>query len=92
MSDPRQTAAVRDSADQAFQSATSYENVTYSSGEYAPSKPFKGLQVGTGGDIKIKGLDEVEVVLSDVPAGVHALAGLAVIETGTAATDITALF
>ena len=92
MSDPRSSQAQRQAADQLHQSAVRYENVIFTDGEFAPEKPFRALQVGTGGDLKIKGLDGDEVVLSDVTAGDHSYGGLAIIETGTTATDITALF
>lgn len=80
------------SSDRIPDSATGYRNVSFTGGEYAPARPFKGLQVETAGDIEIVGIDGTKTVLSGVTAGDHAYAGLKIIEANTTATGITALF
>lgn len=68
----------------------SYEEIDVSAADYAPATPFRALHVGTAGDVVIKGLDGVAATLK-LAAGTHALAGTAIVSSGTDAADLVVI-
>lgn len=74
------------------QSATTYQEADVSAEDFEPSRPFKALHIGGAGNIIIKGVDGVNSPAMAVTAGCWPYGGIAIISTGTTATDITALF
>jgi hypothetical protein len=74
------------------ESATEYDAVSYTSAVYRTSRPFKGLHVGTAGDIEIEDLRGKKTIIPDVGPGPVPYAGKAIHEGNTTATGITALF
>ena len=73
------------------QSANSYEEVTFSSGRYIPTLPFKGLFCTGAGDVEIMGVDGVSVILTLGADSMWPLGGIQVVEAGTTAT-LVAIF
>lgn len=71
------------------QSATCYALVDVSVDPYEPERPFKGLYIGTAGDLQLTGFDG-ETVTFPVAAGCWPFAGTA-IGTDTTAGGIVAL-
>jgi len=86
-------------------SALRYEYVTYANGEYVPGNditadtvyeglqlsPFKGLHISVAGNVAIRGVDDVVVILT-LPAGCWPYGGTGIVEDGTTSTGIIALF
>lgn len=55
--------------------------------------PFRGLMVGTAGDVKIKTLNDTVIVLKNVVAGiVHPIGAKRVYTTGTTAVNIFGIY
>lgn len=55
------------------------------------SPPFKGIYVGTTGDVAIADADGTINVFSNVPVGTHPWGGTKIMSTDTTASDIIAL-
>lgn len=54
---------------------------------------FRYLYVGSTGNVTIKNVNDTEVTFAAVPAGQYIYAsGVAVMETGTGASDIVAIY
>jgi len=79
-------------------------DANYNSGEYTPDynmnwenekstpfTPFKGLHIAVGGTVAIRGVDDL-VVSFTVTAGCFPYGGIGIIQAGTSATGIVALF
>lgn len=72
------------------ESATSYEVVDVSSGDYEPENSFKGIYVTVAGIVNIEGVDGNSVQF-DLDKGIHALGGQKILQSSTTATGIRAL-
>jgi len=74
-------------ASRVYDSANVYEQCVYTAGVYtqANGKSFKGLLIGTDGNLNITGTNDVEVTFP-VKAGLYPFAGNSIIEAGTTAS------
>lgn len=70
------------------------EVVSYTDGVYNVGfgAPTKALIIGTSGDLQVKTAGGDEVTIPSVPAGILALRVIRIVEAGTTADNITALF
>jgi len=74
-------------------SGASYKAVTPNDSTDLPDGPCRGLWVGGAGNLSVIGaFDTVEVTLTAVPIGLHALAVKRVRATGTTATLLVAVY
>ncbi len=67
-------------------SALAYRDVDVSSADYVPSTIFKGLHVITTGNVAIKGVDDVIVIMPLDRTGTWSYGGKAIMSSGTTAT------
>jgi hypothetical protein len=74
------------------QSAVSAAGVTTADGSDLPIAPTRALYVGVAGDVKVDMADGTTVTFKNAPAGVLPVSVKRVYATGTAATNILALY
>jgi len=72
--------------------ATSYRAVDLSSTDDTFTNPTRSIYVGVGGTLIVRGLDGIDCTFTSAASGYHPLACIAVVKTGTTATNIVALF
>ncbi len=89
MSNPTEVAKSRAKLSDAF---VAYKAVDVSAVNVTPPRPFKGITVGTPGNIVIIGHDGCAASLPVLAGVPYHYSGLTIVSSGTTADDIVALF
>lgn len=69
-----------------------YAAITKSDTVNIPNGPARALYVGVTGDVALVGDDDAAVTFKAMPVGIHQISFKRVNSTGTAATDMVAIF
>ena len=89
---PSTTGWLKKGSERTHHASTNYRAVDISSADDTFTNPTRSIYVGGAGVLIVRGLDGQNCTFTAAAAGYHPLACVAVVRTGTTATNMVALF